>query len=376
VSPSGPGASPSTGPAPSGVPDPTAGYDPAKFAFAAKGLRGEVFGFVTWDQVGSALDELDFAATSTVVFFSLQAGANGDISNGSTLRAWNSAATTRLIEKAHAAGSKVVFAMSRFSWSPSQTESSVKLLGRQVARARLATEIADEVVRRGVDGVNVDFEPIPKGQKANFTDLIRRIRTELDARGPGYQLTFDVVGHFDSYDVGGSLAAGADAVYLMGYHYAGTFSSIAHATAPLGGPRYSVGDAIAGLRKVAKPWQIAVGVPYYGHIWPTVSGARNARVTGGGGDVPYSRAREIARQHPPTFDKVETVQWSAWKVRDCATCPLHWVQLYYDDARTLELKWTEFRRQGLLGSGVWTTSFEGSSGDLTRALRKVWLTGG
>ena len=162
----------------------------------------------------------------------------------------------------------------------------------------------------------------------------------------------------------------------MGYHYAGTFSSIAHATAPLGGPRYSVADAIAGLRKVARPWQIAVGVPYYGHIWPTVSGARNARVTGGGGDVPYRRARLLARQHPPTFDPVETVQWSAWKTRDCATCPLHWVQLYYDDARSLEAKWTEFRRQGLLGSGVWTTSFEGSSGDLRAALRKVWLVGG
>ena len=151
------------------------------------------------------------------------------------------------------------------------------------------------MVRRGVDGVNVDFEPIPRGQKGNFTDLVRRIRAELDARGPGYQLTFDVVGHFESYDVGGALApGGADAVYLMGYHYAGTFSTIAHGTAPLGGRRYSVADAIRALRRVARPSQLIVGVPYYGHLWPTASGALNARTTGRGYDVLYSSARLIA----------------------------------------------------------------------------------
>ena len=353
------------------------GVDPAKFGFAAKGLRGEVFAFVTTDQVADAVDDLDWAATSTVVFFSLQAGANGDISAGSTLRAWKSAAADRLIARAHETGTKVVFSISRFSWSASQTRSSTSLLDRPEARARLARELADEVVRRGVDGVNVDFEPIPRGQKAHFTDLVRRIRAELDGRRPGYQLTFDVVGHFDSYDVGAALQpGGADAVYLMGYHYAGTFSTIAHATAPLDGPRYSVRDAIAGLRRVARPEQIAVGVPYYGHLWPTVSGARNARTSAGGGDVPYRSARLLARQHPPTYDPAEAVEWSAWRVRDCATCALHWVQLYYDDARSLGAKWTEFQRQELLGTGFWTFGFQGDSGELADALRKAWLPAG
>ena len=55
---------------------------------------------------------------------------------------------------------------------------------------------------------------------------------------------------------------------------------------------------------------------------------------------------------------------------------MHWVQLYYDDARSLGEKWAEFQRQGLLGTGIWTNAFEGTSGDLTTALRKAWLTGG
>jgi hypothetical protein len=371
-----PSASASSSAAPPLVP-PAGDYDPAKFGFAAKGLRGEVMAFVTTSQVDDALDRLDFDSTSTIAFFSLVAGRDGSITRDTRWRTWNGAKVDRLIERAHAAGTKVVISLARFSWSASQTKLSTTLLASSAARARLATRVADEVVRRGVDGVNVDFEPIPRGQKANFTDLVRRIRAELDNRGPGYQLTFDVVGHFESYDVGAALApGGADAVYLMGYHYAGTFSTIAHGTAPLGGRRYSVSDAISGLRRVARPSQLIVGVPYYGHLWPTVSGALNARTTGDGYDVLYSSARLIGAKRGTTYDPVEEVQRVAWRGRTCATCRVRWFQLYYDDARSLGVKWTEFQRQGLLGTGVWTSAFEGESGELTDALRQAWLVGG
>jgi len=352
-------------------------YDPAKFGFAAKGLRGEVMAFVTTSQVDDALRDLDFAMTSTISFFSLEATSTGAIHQDGRWRIWNSANVDRLIERAHAAGTKVVISLARFSWSAAQRKVSTTLLASADARARLATDFADEVVRRGVDGINVDFEPIPIGQKANFTDLVRRLRLALDARGPGYQLTFDVVGHFESYDVGGLLLpGGADAVYLMGYHYAGTFSTIAHGTAPLGGPRYDVGDAIRGLRKVARPRQLIVGVPYYGHLWPTKSGALNARTTAGGYDVTYDKARTIAAARGSSFDTVEQVSRVVWRGRACSTCPIQWFQMYYDDARSLGVKWAEFRRQGLLGTGIWTSAFEGPSGDLNVALRNVWLEGG
>src|SRR5262245_57476976 len=52
-------------------------YDPAKFGFAAKGLRGEVMAFVTTSQVDDALAHLDFSAVSTIVFFSLEASSGG-----------------------------------------------------------------------------------------------------------------------------------------------------------------------------------------------------------------------------------------------------------------------------------------------------------
>ncbi len=329
--------------------------------------------FVTTSQVDDALARLDLSTVSTIAFFSLEASDTGAIRHDGRWTIWTSAATDELLARAHAAGTKVVISLARFSWSPGQTRTSAALLSRAANRGRLAAQIADEVVRRGVDGVNVDFEPIPAGMKGDFTDLIRRIRLALDARGPGYQLTFDVVGHFESYDVAAALRAGADAVYLMGYHFAGTFSTVAHATAPLDGPRYAVKDAVRLLMKVARPDQIIVGVPYYGHLWPTATGALNARTTGPGFDVTYATARAIARAHGTSYDAAEAVERAAWQERSCAACRPHWLQLYFDDARSLKAKWRAFQHDKLLGTGIWTTAFEGPSGDLAAALRSAWL---
>jgi spore germination protein YaaH len=41
-----------------------------------------------------------------------------------------------------------------------------------------------------VDGVNVDLEPVPNGQKARFTLLMKEMRAALDAVRPGLELTF------------------------------------------------------------------------------------------------------------------------------------------------------------------------------------------
>src|SRR5205809_2111868 len=263
-----PSASPSTAPPPASVPPGTA--DPAKFGFLAKGLSHEVMAFVTTSQLSYGVETLDVDVVSTIAFFSLEATSTGHLKHDTRWTRWNSAMTDRLIARAHGSGTKVVLSLARFAWSPGQTKVARELLSHAARRQALATEVAAEVARRGVDGVNVDFEPIPIGQKANFTDFVDRMRAALDAIRPGYQLTFDVTGHHDSYDVGGALRpGGADAVYLMGYHYAGTWSTIAGSTSPLGGPRYDVSDTIRSLLRVARPQQLIVGLPYYGHVWPT-----------------------------------------------------------------------------------------------------------
>ena len=347
--------------------------DPAKFGFLAKGLSHEVMAFVTTSQLSYGIETLDVDVVSTIAFFSLEATSTGHLKHDTRWTRWNSAMTDRLIARAHGSGTKVVLSLARFAWSPGQTKVARELLSHAARRQALATEVAAEVARRGVDGVNVDFEPIPIGQKANFTDFVHRMRAALDAIRPGYQLTFDVTGHHDSYDVGGALRpGGADAVYLMGYHYAGTWSTIAGSTSPLGGPRYDVSDTIRSLLRVARPQQLIVGLPYYGHVWPTKTNRVHARTAGRGYDVQYFRATAIAARLGAHWDPVEQVRWVVFRDRACRTCPLAWFQLYFDDARSIGAKYELIKRRGLLGTGVWTSAFEGGRRELTTAIRDAF----
>jgi spore germination protein YaaH len=334
-------------------------------------MRGEVMAFATIPELAYARDTLDFSAVSTLAIFSLQAGANGALLHDSRWRAWNDPLLEAVRDRAHAAGTRVVVSISRFSWSPDETAVTRALLGSSARRERLAREIAAEVVRRRVDGVNVDLEPVPVGQKAAFTKFVRRLRTALDDAAPGLQLTVAITGYYSSYDVRGLVApGGADAIYVMGYHYAGWWSKIAGSNAPLGGNRYNVADTIAKLRADGVPAErLVVGVPYYGHLWPTASGALNARTTGQGSDLRLASALAILANVKPRWDPVQGVTWAAW--RENGT----WVQLYVDDSRALAMKWRRFRELGLLGTGMWTIGFEGTPGAANTALREAWLTG-
>jgi spore germination protein YaaH len=337
-------------------------------------MSHEVLGFVTSTQVDEAVRWLDLSAISTIAYFSLEADDSGRIARDYGWRVWNSPRMSALIRKAHASGTKVVISLERFSWSPGQTAVSRALLASGNRRLRLAREVAAEVSRRGVDGVNVDFEPIPVGLRTNFTKFVESLRAELDRRGPGYQLTFAITGHHESYDVRALLRrGGADAVYLMGYHYAGTWSTRAGSTAPIGGSRYDVRDTVRRLLRVGRPNQIIVGVPYYGHLWPTVGSGLYAPTRGGGYDVLYHQAAAIARQHGSSLDRVEGVRRVVYRARACASCRTGWYQLYYDDAGTLGRKWAFVKRQRLLGTGIWTVPFEGRPGPLNSALRKAFL---
>jgi spore germination protein YaaH len=336
-------------------------------------MTHEVVAFATVDQLGYAATTMDIRAVSTIAFFGLTATSSGGLSmTNAGGKAWGSAAMSRLIDRAHTNGSRVIATIGRFSWSAAGTKASRALLGSAARRQRLADTIARVVTERGVDGVDLDFEPIPTGLAGEYGDLVARVRRALDARRHGLQLTVALVGHFDSYDVPSIVRGRPDALYLMGYHYAGWWSKVAGSTAPLGGPRYDVADTVRLLRRFVPADKLIVGVPYYGHLWPTTSGIVHAATTGAGTDLRIATAAALAASHVERWDPVEHVAWSRWQVHDCATCPAHWVELYYDSPRALADKLAWVKRGDLLGIGIWTIGFEGRPAGWNAALRRAF----
>jgi hypothetical protein len=213
--------------------------DMSPVAFASS--RPQVLGFLPWWELGTA--RLRYDLLTTVAYFGVGVDPRGRLqkrdSDGALTPGWGgwtSSAMTGIVATAHRNHVRVVLTVQMFAWTRSGAASQSALLSSRTARARLAGQIAAAVRDRGADGVNLDFEPIASGQRANYVALVRSVRSALSRVSRGYELTVDATGNIGRYDVAGLTARGAaDAVVIMGYDYRTATSAKAGSVAPLPG---------------------------------------------------------------------------------------------------------------------------------------------
>jgi spore germination protein YaaH len=355
----------------------------------ASGLRREVLGFLPYWQVNSSTTVLDYTTLSTIAYFSVGCTSAGNLlkkdKDGSTSTGWGgwtSSKMTSIINAAHQAKTRVVITISCFAWSSAGATTQGNLLGSATARANLAAQIAAAVRDRGADGVNLDFEPIVSGYAEEFTALVRSVRASLNAVAPGYQLTFDTMGRIGNYPIEAATApGGADAIFVMGYDYRGSGSSVAGSISPLTGPVYDLTDTVNAYVARVSPSKVILGVPYYGRAWSTSSDALHAPNISGtkyGTSVTsvYENAIGMANQHGRRWDPVEQAPWTAYQKQTCTTtygCVTSWRQLYFDDAPSLRLRYDLVNRAGIRGAGIWALGYDGTLPDLRKALADKFL---
>ena len=193
-----------------------------------------------------------------------------------------------------------------FGWNSTGATRQKALLGSATARANLAAQIVAAVRDRGVDGVNLDIEPLPSGSEAGFTALVRLVRTKLDAVHRGYQLTFDTLGFVGNYPVEAATASGgADAIMIMGYDYRTASSTPVGSVAPLHKNGYDITDTVVAYTARVPASKLILGVPYYGRAWSTSANTLNATNISGtkygaSTTVTYDTARRLPRgERPP-----------------------------------------------------------------------------
>jgi hypothetical protein len=270
----------------------------------------------------------------------------------------------------------VVLVVERFSWTAAGKRATKKLLRDPNARATLVSEIVEVITAAEADGVNLDFEPLPKSVRGDFVRLVRGLRRALDAVDPSLQLTFDLTPDVESFPLRRLVADGAaDAAVLMGYEYRTSASEVAGSVAPLRDPdgldlRESVTRALAS----APPDRVILALPWYGRAWSTRT------------DEPDSRPRKSDRYIQPStatysvsvpraasagrrYDPRQASAWSVYGSRACATCPFSWRQLWYDDVDSVRAKVRFALRKELRGVGIWALGYEGAHPDLWSALR-------
>ena len=353
------------------------------------GLRREVFGFLPYWEVGDSSTTLDWRTLSTVAYFSVGCLSSGYLdkydADGTATTGWGgwtSAKMTSIINAAHDHKTRVVLTISCFAWSSGGATRQAKLLGSATARSNLAKAAAAAVRDRGADGINLDFEPIVGGYADEFTALVRSVRSELNKVAPGYQLTFDTMGSIGNQPIVEATApGGADAVLIMGYDYRTDGSSVAGSTSPLSGPRYDLTDTVKAYTAKISPSKVILGVPYYGRAWSTETDEPNAKTLapakyGSPAAPTYAQAADLAALHGRRWDSVEQAPWTAYRKETCTTtygCVTSWRELYYDDAKSLRLRYDLVNRTSLRGAGIWALGFDGTRPELRQALADKFL---
>ncbi|HSL34420.1 MAG TPA: glycosyl hydrolase family 18 protein, partial [Candidatus Limnocylindrales bacterium] len=324
-----------------------------------------------------------------IAYFSVGADKNGNLlrtnTDGSTTTGWGgwtSSRMTSIINAAHTKGTRVVLTISVFAWSSGQAATQGALLGNPTARLNLARQAADAVRARGADGINLDFEPIASGYGDEFATFVREVRSELNKRAPGYQLTFDTTGYLGNYPLEAATApGGADAIFIMGYDYRTAGANYAGSISPFSGPAYDLQDTVSAYAARVPASKLILGLPWYGRAWSTVSDQVNAKNQSGtkfgaSNSVLFDTALDYAKQYGRRWDSREQGPWVAYQRQNCSTtygCVTSWRQIYYDDAVSLKIRYDMINRRGLRGAGIWALGYDADRIEMRQALAEKFL---
>jgi spore germination protein YaaH len=350
-------------------------------------LRREVFGFLPYWELGSTLD---YDTLSTVAYFGVTINGDGSLYQaGNGWSGWNSSKLTTVINDAHAHGTRVELTAQSFAWSTSEAATQTALLSSPTASLNTAELIAAAVAARGVDGVNLDFEPIASGQHSNFVAFVRMLRMELDKLHPGYELTFCATGAPNTYLLPDLLADGAaDAVFIMGYDLRGSSPTTAGSVDPLAGglTRYTLTSVTQTFLGQVPASKIILGLPWYGAAFSTATShglnppIASASTYGKPVEAYYDTLSAIAAMTDSThlgkfYDTNEETAWTAY-YGTFGGQPT-WREGYFDDARALGAKCDAIDGWNLRGVGIWALGYDNNNGDgdLTAEIAAKFETG-
>lgn len=242
------------------------------------------------------------------------------------------------------------------------------------------TELIADVIRLvkeiGANGVDVDFEDIPVGFDKQFSSFIKSLKRQLDAEGQDYLLTV-VLPKINKSTKGvsiyqvDSLQKYVDLFTLTAYD----FTTRGYAPGPIS-PLYNK-DQLRGnntciedvvynyLKSGLQRKKLLIGLPYYGGQWTTYTRPNRVDTTvfdqlsyteikaqgkwrGAPDYLADSWSAYYHSEFLPEEDEYETATEEIW----------------FDDEKTLAIKYDWVLKQGLGGIGIWALGYDQSNTEL------------
>jgi spore germination protein YaaH len=320
-------------------------------------LKKEVFGWHPhW--MGERYKSYNFKLLSTLAYFSYE--LNPETGGYKTIHDW---ATTSVIDSAHAKGTKVHLTVTNFG-----EENNRKFLNNYQAQRVFIEEIVKQIERRAADGVNLDFENIPKTFREKFTRFVIRLSERLQVEGLEFSMVIPSNDPDWVYDFN-TLINFVDYFVMMGYNYHKD-ASISGPNAPLkssakwGKP--SVENSVnTYFSRGIPPIQLIVAYPYYGIKTQTKSIKIPAESTAFLKEMTYSEIRNEFKKKPI----IDLESSSAYYVIPSPSDEMV-EQLWFDNEESFAMKCDWINQKKLRGVGIWALGFDHGNNELWTVLNQ------
>ncbi|MGM0578662.1 MAG: glycosyl hydrolase family 18 protein [Myxococcota bacterium] len=328
-------------------------------------VRREVYGYLPYWEMGYEVPHWELL--TTVAWFAVGLDGRGEAVewNG-----WGGAGAGDLVAEAHAHGVRAVVTVTLFDG-----EAIGALLADPERRARAVETCLTLLAVHEADGINVDFEFVPKAARDDFVAFMSELKTAVDGAvddGEGH-VTFagPAVDWSGAYDYDELLAASDGAMVMAyGYHWEGGDPG---PVAPLhGGGKWGV-YSVAWTIQDYLTWggvehrdKIIVGLPWYGRAWAVADESVPGVALGDGAAIVYEDAAPEAEAWGPLWDDDADVPY--YHREDDGGL----VQVWYDDQASFGLKLAHIDDEDLGGVGIWALGYDGAREDYWAEIADQW----
>ncbi len=359
--------------------EPTSALHPLQ---TQKGTK-EIFGFAPY-WTFSKLNNIDFSVLTTFAYFGVDVNDDGSLDkDGRGYEVFKSKEATEVFKKAHANGTRVVLTITDMD------NASIRaLLDDPDAKSKAISQAVAEVKKRGIDGINVDFEyggNPGDGYRHKFSEFVGQLTDQMHQQIPSSRVTVSVyaasVKEPKIYDIA-SLAKKSDGIFMMAYDFAVNGADNAIPTAPLYGYKegkywYDVSTAVDDFLTVMSPDKLILGVPWYGYNYlvyqPTVKAETRPYWSWRGQPRAQTYAAtldsikpdmEAADNYMEGWDPLGEVGFKAYHVTETDT----WRMIFLEDAHSLGIKYDFAKDKNLAGVGIWALGFDDGRTELWKLL--------
>ncbi|AXT50043.1 hypothetical protein D1818_04060 [Aquimarina sp. BL5] len=264
--------------------------------------------------------------------------------------------TTSLIDSAKTKGCKVFFSVSNFG-----SKNNTTFLRNQKAQNTLIDSLSSLLALRSADGINIDFEGVPKKDKKYFTKFIIEISKSLKQENPNYMVSLCLyaIDWNDIFDIK-AVDPYIDFYTLMGYDYYGSFSKKTGPVTPFKNSK-KFGNGLETSVNYYKNKgvhfdKLIVGLPYYGVEWYTKKPETGTVVTKFKSHPRYQSIRRLyidSLKIPIQFDPKSASSYII--IKDDTN---QYRQLFFEDVKSLSIKYDWIKSNKIGGVGIWALGYD------------------